>query len=293
MEALLFKDVRKGPEAIAVDQAVNAHDGAHDEGSRVGLVVKGVAQLGGAVPLCEVERAVAGCLSCLLRLLAHDVPRHLGELLLDRLAGVGQRIVGIGVGADKIDRHVILLTKVEEGGDPGAGRGGWAADLYPRLDVFQSTDGDLVEPEVLLLSGGPELLAIWLVPHFEEPARHFVRSVALDPVPGEAADETPPRLIVVRRRNIGVIGEGRLIPGGQRTGHEAQLDPGAHPHVEQEVDDLIGIEKGVLQRLLSGVARGPVTEDGVHHAGEDAVKAHALEAEIAVGVLELDLPVTP
>src|SRR5271170_171478 len=193
--ALLFEDVGEGPVTHSLGEAVALTDGAGEPWSHVDAVGDvGFVGVAGVV-FAEDER--------------HFGKRRGGDLVVDlcdraadhAVAGdlfVGAEdvfggVVRVDVGGNEVDRDIVLLAVLEEGGDPGGLRGGWASDGDPGAYFFDGADGVVVELEVSWLRGfaGPEV-EVRFVPDFEAPFGDLVDAVVVDKVLSEGSDHGVP-----------------------------------------------------------------------------------------------------
>ena len=68
----------------------------------------------------------------------------MGQLRLGIFADRAQRVGGIVVGADEIERHAILLAEIDELGDPFVVRSRRSADPQPLVHRLQCQRGDTI-----------------------------------------------------------------------------------------------------------------------------------------------------
>jgi hypothetical protein len=72
--------------------------------------------------------------------------------------------------------------------------------------------------------------------------------------------------------------------GSQRFRHETQLDKWPHSDREQEIKNLIGVEKGEKETVASA-------GDHAHIVAQQTVKANVLETKLRMAAAQLRLPV--
>ena len=214
------------------------------------------------------------------------------SLILD----AAERIPGVLVGADEIQRHPVLFAERAERGDPLAGAGGGAADLQEGIRFPDDPGGDFIEAEVFLPAPVPENVGqIRLVPDLEEPLPDFLQAVAVDQEAQERPQVVPPGVLVRRRHDVGPVEEAALQGPSllllrQLLRHEAQLHEGLHPGLQHVV---IGHADGVEIILLEGLRPRQATHlhaqivEGPHVVAEDAVEAHPLDAQLVPDELQL------
>ena len=171
-DALLFEDVGEGPVAHSLGEAVALADGAGEPWAHVdGVGDVGFIGVAGVV-FAEDERHFGkrrgGDFVVNLRDRAAD--HAIAGNLLAGAEDVFGGVVGVDVSGDEVDRDIVLLTVLEEGGDPGGLRGGWASDGDPGAYFLDGADSVVVKLEVSWLRGfaGPEI-KIRFVPDFEAP----------------------------------------------------------------------------------------------------------------------------
>jgi hypothetical protein len=146
---------------------------------------------------------------------------------------VTQRVGGVMLGAHKIDGHVAPLAELEKLFNPSVARRRRSADSQRRVDLLDGVRRDPVQLEVVLLGARPR------------PLRHFQEAVPPDPMGRERGDQTQPLFVILGRCDVAAVMEDGLRSGRERRGHEIQLDERPHANRQKEVDDLIGVEKGV------------------------------------------------
>jgi hypothetical protein len=78
--------------------------------------------------------------------------------------------------------------------------------------------------------------------------------------------------------------EDGLGSGRERGWHETELDERPHANREEEVDDLIGVEKGRQQPAV-------VRDKGDDVIGQQSVKPHVAKSQFRVAAAKLLLPV--
>ena len=283
-DALFLEHVGERPVAHDLDLAGAladrvGHPRPHEHG------VGDVGQVGVAgVVLAEHQRHLrVGRGEDLLVHLVHRAADHVAARdVLVAVEHVLRGVVAVDVGAEEIDRHVVLFRVRQEIRGPRALCGGRPADAQARVHRLQRAGGVVVQRVVggLLRLAGPEA-DVRLVPHLEVPAGYLVDAVTRDQVAGEGGDHRVPLGVVLRRRAVGVIPELLQLVrvGGQCRRHEAQLDEGLHAVLEQAVVDLVDVGEVVADRAV---------RVAVHHAHvvvEDAVEADVAEAgSLAHGV---------
>ena len=248
-KVVFFKDVGKSPVAVAIDQVIDMHGDAHCQRGGKRAVVKRVARVGADAPLGVIERQRAGAGARFLGARAH----HQRRRMLQLRDGVGvngaKRIGRVVMRADEVHGRGRAFAVSSEVVQPGVVRRGRAADLQACIDRFDSLGSGAVELEVGRLVAGPEGLEVGLVPAFERPLRHLVKSVALDPVRHQPAHQLAPLRVILGRRNIALVAKDDIAPGGQHARHERQFNHRLHADGEQKVKDAVGVEERI-QRLV-------------------------------------------
>lgn len=100
----------------------------------------------------------------------------------------------------------------------------------------------------------------------------------------QLVDQHRPLREVPGRTHIGAIVKDRLVAGRQRRRHEAQLNERLHANGQQEIKNLVGIEKGIEQLVA-------LVDQRAHVIAENAVKTHVFHAEFVVRTPQLGLPI--
>jgi hypothetical protein len=89
-------------------------------------------------------------------------------------------------------------------------------------------------------------------------------------------DQHFPIPVIFGRGHVALIAKYSLAPGSQGFRHKTQLYERLHASGKQEVEDLVGVEKGKKELLVLADQRS-------HLIGEDTVKAHMLKTQLFVG----------
>src|SRR6185437_13885798 len=122
-----------------------------------------------------------------------------------------------------------------------------------------------------------------LVPHLDRPAAYLVETVALDQVRHRRAHQRRPLAVVARRRDVAAPPEHGLLSGGERGGHEAQLQEGRDAEAEVRVDHLVDVREGVPDVFRALILIGLIHPDAV---AEQPVPADAPEPDLALNERE-------
>ena len=152
------------------------------------------------------------------------------------------------------------------------------------VHVFERFHGVPVKLKILLLGPGPEVMQVWLVPHFKEQSPHFFDPVTFNPVLRQLANERRPFRVVLRRRHVAAIAKDGFAARGQGSRHQTQFDKGLHADGQEEVPDLVGIEERIEGIFLVG-------DERPHVVGEQAMKAQVAKAQLVVATPQLRLAV--
>jgi hypothetical protein len=194
--------------------------------------------------------------------------------------GVGR----VMVRGHKIDRHVALLTELEKLFNPSIARRRRSADFQRWVNLLDGVRSDPIQLEILLLGASPKGLQIRFVPHFKEPFRHFLDAVQVDPMRNERLDQGRPLFVILWGRHVAAVMEDGLRSGRERCRHKTQFDERPHANRQKEVDDLIGVEKGIQQLIVVCDGRSDIIR-------QQPVKAHVAKSQFGPGAAKLLLPV--
>ena len=203
--------------------------------------------------------------------------------------GVGLITRGVSrvmVRGHEVDRDLARLAEREELFNPSVACRRRSAYFQRRVDVLDGAGGDAIQLEVVVPGAAPECLQIRFVPHFEEPRCHFLDAVALDPMRHERVDQGRPLRVIPRGRHVAAVSEDGLGSGRERRGHEAQLDEWPHANREQEIDDLVGVEERIPERVV-------MVDDRSEIIRQQPVKAHVAKSQLGSAAAKLLLPVGP
>src|SRR5687768_5673946 len=100
-----------------------------------------------------------------------------------------QRVGRVMVRRHEVDGQPTGRAELEKFFNPSIAGRRRSADFERLVDPLNRLRGYPIQPEVILLSAGPERFQIGLVPHLEEPGPDFLDAVSIDPVPYQPANQ--------------------------------------------------------------------------------------------------------
>ena len=174
----------------------------------------------------------------------------------------------------------------DEIADPGRLRRRRPADTQPSIDGLDRPRGGFIKLKIRVLGrlARPEV-DVGLVPDLEVPLPDLIDAVTLDEMPRERADQLCPLLVRLRRVRQRLVPERmRLLRGGQRRRHEAQLDERPHAVGQHAVVDLIHVRPVVDRLPFLGLAVDAVL------VVEDVVEADVAEIGDRLGRAQVLAP---
>ena len=131
----------------------------------------------------------------------------------------------------------------------------------------------LIELKIFSLTCRPESVEVRLIPDFEIPIPHFLRTIPFGQMSHELVDELVPLLIRLGLSDVPLPPEDRLLAAGQRFGHKPQFDNRANLQIPHE-------------EVIHTINVGPVVNEvagssdfyNVHFLVEQAVEVHMFKA---------------
>jgi hypothetical protein len=89
----------------------------------------------------------------------------------------------------------------------------------------------------------------------------------------EPVDQGRPLTVILGGRHVAAITENGLRSGRERCRHETHFDERPHANRQEEVDDLIGVEKGVQELVV-------VFDDRSDIVRQQPVKAYVAKSQL-------------